>query len=213
MYKKCVFVGDSLVMEYGDNIVGVAKLYKETEKYLDYDVVVASKCPLRSAAIARSIKDMIGKSNKFSENPSTKRRKYFVEEIDSDVLPISANVCFQKTEQIECSVKNTKEEESTIEPNTMVFQNKDLLYRKIYDYYKTNIERRVDELVKRNKVTLWYEVWIDLTDFGLEEMYEELRRLTFDAAAEKIYNYLLDREKYYDSPQYIEDLNRMMLQD
>lgn len=95
-YKKCVFIGDSLVMEYGDKIVGIAKLHRETDKCLDYDVIVAAGCVLGAASIARNIKDMIGKSNKFTAKPTNKRRKYYVEEIDADVLPIHAQVKFSR---------------------------------------------------------------------------------------------------------------------
>lgn len=93
-YKKCVFLNNALVMEYGDNIVGIAMLHEETDKCLDFDVVVAKRCPLGAKAIARYIKDMIGKSNKFTANPSTKRRKYFVEEVDCEVLPVKAEITF-----------------------------------------------------------------------------------------------------------------------
>lgn len=92
--RKCVLLGDAVVMEYGEKIVGVAKLHEETDNYLDYDVIVANQCELGGQAIARYIKDMIGKSNKFTTNPTKKKRKYFVEEIDADVLPIKAQIQF-----------------------------------------------------------------------------------------------------------------------
>ena len=94
LFRKCVFLGDAVVMEYGDKIVGVAKLHEETDKCFDYDVIVAKRCSLGAEKIARFIKDMIGKSNKFTENPSTKRRKYYVEEVDCEVLPIKAKITF-----------------------------------------------------------------------------------------------------------------------
>ena len=94
--KKSVFLGDSVVMEYGNQIVGIAKLHEETEKCCDYDIVVAAKCELGAAAIARNIKDMIGKSNKFEINPSKKRRKYYVEEVDDVTLPVKAEIKFSK---------------------------------------------------------------------------------------------------------------------
>ena len=96
LFRKCVFLGDAVVMEYGDKIVGVAKLHEETNKCLDYDVIVAKNCELGGATIARYIKDMIGKSNKFTQNPSTKRRKYYVEEVNCSVLPINAKIVFTK---------------------------------------------------------------------------------------------------------------------
>ena len=96
LYRKCVFIGGSLVMEYGDSIVGIARLHEETQNCLDYDVVVAKNCNLGGATIERYIKDMIGKSNKFSETPSTKRRKYYVEEVECESLPIKAEITFSK---------------------------------------------------------------------------------------------------------------------
>lgn len=96
-FLKAVFLGDSLVMEYGDDIIGIAKLHEETDKYLDFDVVVASNNPnVEPNKIARSIKDMIGKSNKFLLNPSNKKRKYYVEEVDCEVLPIKAEIKFSR---------------------------------------------------------------------------------------------------------------------
>ena len=87
-------LGGSLIMEYGDKIIGAAKLHEETDKCLDYDVVVAAKCEIGPKVIARYIKDMIGKSNKFSDNPSPKRRKYYVSEVYDDQLPITAKIVF-----------------------------------------------------------------------------------------------------------------------
>lgn len=81
-------------MEYGDKIVGVARLHEEGDNYFDYDVIVAKNCELGGEKIARYIKGMIGKSNKFSETPSMKRHKYYVEEVDCDVLPITAKIEF-----------------------------------------------------------------------------------------------------------------------
>lgn len=95
-FLKAVFLGDSVIMEYGDNIVGIAKLYEETAKCMDYDVTVAGKCVLGAERIARSIKDMIGRSNKFSFTPSEKRRKYYVEVVDTEVLPIKAQIKFSR---------------------------------------------------------------------------------------------------------------------
>ncbi len=95
-YLKAVFLGNALVMEYGDKIVGIAKLHEETEKYKDYDVVVAQRCIPGHERVVRSIKDMIGKSNKFSFTPTNKRRKYYVELVDTDILPIKAELVFSK---------------------------------------------------------------------------------------------------------------------
>lgn len=95
-YKKCVFLGDSVIVEYGDKIVGAAKLHEETDKCFDYNIVVAAQCELSADSIARTIKDLIGKSNKFTANPTTKRRKYCVSKVDGAELPISAKIVFTK---------------------------------------------------------------------------------------------------------------------
>ena len=96
LYRKCIFLGDSLVMEYGDKIVGAAKLHEETSKYFDYNVIVANKCEIGGEKIARYIKDMIGKSNKFVDNPSKKRRKYYTDYVECEYLPIKASIKFSK---------------------------------------------------------------------------------------------------------------------
>lgn len=93
-YRKCVFLGDSVVMEYENKIVGIAKLHEETNKTIHYDIVVAKECELGGKQIARYIKDMIGRSNKFTTNPSTKRRRYHVKEVDCNVLPVEARIVF-----------------------------------------------------------------------------------------------------------------------
>lgn len=95
-YLKAVFIGNTLVMECGEAIIGIARLYQETEKCLDYDVVVAGKHSISADAIARKIKDMIGKANKFRVNPSTKRRKYQVEVRPCEALPVTASITLQK---------------------------------------------------------------------------------------------------------------------
>lgn len=95
-YRKCAMIGTSVVMEYGDAIVGIARLHEETGKCVDYDVVVARDCEIGGKAVARCIKDMIGKSNKFSANPSSKRRKYYVDEVAGAALPVKAAITFSR---------------------------------------------------------------------------------------------------------------------
>lgn len=91
-YMKAVLLGNSLVMEFGNKIVGLAKLHEETDRCMDWDVVVATKCPMGGKAVAKSIKDMIGRSNKYDVNPSKKRRKYYVEEFESDFIPVNVSL-------------------------------------------------------------------------------------------------------------------------
>lgn len=95
-YLKAVFIGNTLVMECGEVIIGIARLYQETEKCLDYDVVVAGKHAMGADTIARKIKNMIGKANKFCANPSAKRRKYQVEVRPCEALPVTARITLLK---------------------------------------------------------------------------------------------------------------------
>lgn len=95
-YVKAVFLGDKLIMEYKNNIIGVARLHSETEKTRDYDVIVAGRCELNAEYIARSIKDMIGRSFKFHNNPVIKRNKYYIEVIDNNMLSVAAKLEFKR---------------------------------------------------------------------------------------------------------------------
>lgn len=96
-FRKCVLLGNALVMEYGNEIVGAAKLRDDADALHEYDVFVARDCEIGSIVIARYIKNMIGKSNKFTETPSQKRRRYYVEEIPGESLPIAASITFSRT--------------------------------------------------------------------------------------------------------------------
>lgn len=93
--RKCVMFNDTVVMEYGFRIVGVAKLYQETDKVKDYDIIVSNGAQIAPEKIAAYIKNMISKSNKFTEHPSKKRRRYNVEYIDGESLPINAYITFK----------------------------------------------------------------------------------------------------------------------
>ncbi len=89
-----MFLNNRVVMEYGNNIVGIATLQEETDKAIKYNISVASSNELGKDKIARYIKDLIGKSNKFSNTPSTKKRKYSVSEYECEILPITAEIKF-----------------------------------------------------------------------------------------------------------------------
>lgn len=91
-YRKAVLLGDDVVMEYGNDIVGVATKIDETPKCSVYKLWVATQNELCPIKITRSIKDLIGRSNKFTDEPSTKRRKYIVERVHCDVLPVRAGI-------------------------------------------------------------------------------------------------------------------------
>lgn len=91
-YKKAVFLGDDVVMEYGNDIVGIATKIDETAKCIVYKLWVATDNEPSPIKIARNIKDLIGKSNKFADEPSSKRRKYIVEQVSCAVLPVRAGI-------------------------------------------------------------------------------------------------------------------------
>lgn len=93
-YLKAVLLEDKVVMEFGNQIIGIAKLHNENEKYYDWDIVVATKCPLGGKKVERKMKDIIGRSYKYSINPSNKRRKYYVEYFEMAYLPIKVSLNF-----------------------------------------------------------------------------------------------------------------------
>lgn len=178
--RKAVFLGDSAVMEYGNDIVGIAKLHEETEKYLDYDIVVAAKCELGADAIARFIKDMIGKSNKFTDNPSTKKRKYYVDKQDCEILPIKAEIKFSRVNKV--STTPTKED----------------------------IKKRVQEICKEQDRTFYYEVWYDYDECFENEFLPKIKGMNLEDSAQCVYKLMCELDDWYYSPDYINKLNECL---
>lgn len=174
-FIKGVFLGDALAMFYGDEIIGIAKLHEETDKALDFDVVVVKGNEIPSEKIERSIKDMIGKSNKFSMTPSTKRRKYYVSYEEGTELNITAQIVFKRKEPTP-----TKED----------------------------IIKRANQ--KNPKESYYYEVLIDLDEKFDTEIAPLIKGLNIEQAADKVIEYMNEREKYYLSPQHYADLNTML---
>ena len=93
-YRKAVLLNDTVVMEYGNDLVGIAVKIDENPKSVLYHICVATQNELDPTLIARAIKDMIGKSNKFSDSPSTKKRRYDVVEYDAMSLPYRVGMIF-----------------------------------------------------------------------------------------------------------------------
>lgn len=91
-YKKAVLLGDDIVMEYGNDIVGVGTKVDETPKCIMYQLWIATQNELGATKIARNLKDLIGRSNKFTDEPSSKRRKYIVEQVRCDALPVRVGI-------------------------------------------------------------------------------------------------------------------------
>ena len=96
VYRKAVFLGDEVVFEYGNDIVGIAVKTNEDEKSISYLILEATENPLGATKIARNIKDLIGRSNKFSDKPTNKRRKYEVKNICSASLPVRVGIAINE---------------------------------------------------------------------------------------------------------------------
>lgn len=91
-YTKSAFIGDDVLMEHDNDVVGYATKTDETDKTIVYTLWVAIQNELPHHKITRSIKDLIGKSNKFSSNPSTKRRRYMVVPVDKAAIPVRVGI-------------------------------------------------------------------------------------------------------------------------
>lgn len=60
--------------------------------------------------------------------------------------------------------------------------------------------------------TFWYEVWIDLEENWVngENIYLQVKDMDLREVGKYLFNKLCRYEAYYDSPQWIEDLNKMV---
>ena len=96
VYRKAVFLGDEVVFEYGNDIVGIAVKTNEDERNISYLILVAAENTLGATKIARYIKDIICRSNKFSNNPTNKRRRYEVKNICSASLPVRVGIAINE---------------------------------------------------------------------------------------------------------------------
>lgn len=87
-----------------------------------------------------------------------------------------------------------------------------------------NIKEKVDALYYKLKHELvyksnhskhpfWYEVFVDFNEDFDEVLYPVIKDLPYWAAFDLCWGYLQSREDYYDSPSWIEDLNKMIKND
>ena len=88
------------------------------------------------------------------------------------------------------------------------YQNSpDMKERQMYDFYKKNWNPLIDRIIEEEKPFgvnkhgltngIYYEAWIDLTDYFIPDNYEKLRNLSFEEAARQCYGYLVKQHKYY----------------
>ena len=79
--------------------------------------------------------------------------------------------------------------------------SKDMKTRQMFAYYEQNLKPKIEDIVreKTNGEGIYYEAWIDLTDYYIPEHYKELRQLDFDQAAELCVKYMIEQEKEYYS--------------
>ena len=57
---------------------------------------------------------------------------------------------------------------------------------------------------------LWYEVWIDLSEDWIDKWFSSFRYMENKDIIEVCVKYLNDRERFYDSSDYIDMLNKMV---
>lgn len=96
VYRKAVFLGNEVVFEYGNDIVGIAVKTDENDRSISYLIFVAAENTLDATKIARYVKDLIGRSNKFSNKPTNKRRRYEVKNICSASLPVRVGIAINE---------------------------------------------------------------------------------------------------------------------
>lgn len=78
--------------------------------------------------------------------------------------------------------------------------SKDMKTRQMFAYYEQNLKPKINTIVEKqtNGKGIYYEAWIDLTDYFIPDNYKELRQLDFDQAAELCVKYMIEQEqKYY----------------
>ena len=57
---------------------------------------------------------------------------------------------------------------------------------------------------------LWYEVWIDLTDTWIDKWFSTFRFMKDEEIVEVCVKFLNKQERFYDSPDYYDMLNRLV---
>lgn len=83
--KKSIVIGGSAIVEYSNNIVGIATLNNNV-----WHIIVASGCELGAKRVANSLKYVIRKDT------TTQRRKYSIEERQGEALVVEATITFTK---------------------------------------------------------------------------------------------------------------------
>lgn len=83
----------------------------------------------------------------------------------------------------------------------------DMKERQMFDFYESNWKPLIGRIIGEEKPFgvdsygltkgIYYEAWIDLTDYFIPDNYEKLRNLSFEEAARLCYDYLVQRHKIY----------------
>ena len=94
--RKSVVIGDSVAVEFNGKVVGLGKLNNESCGCRDYDIAVAECCVCGGNSIAEHIKCLIRQRDRYSGNLPVKRRRFFVETVDNEVIPVRINLIFSK---------------------------------------------------------------------------------------------------------------------
>ena len=77
--------------------------------------------------------------------------------------------------------------------------SKDMKTRMMFAFYEQNLKPRINSIIKNEFYGdgIYYEAWIDLTDYFIPDNYEMLRQIDFDQAAELCVKYMIEQEQKY----------------
>lgn len=124
---------------------------------------------------------------------------YLVDKEEDDALCLNAN---QQRADIQESEPIDKDEAWLFYGNVAKPQTK---------HYIKDYNGDMSVFLNPDKKTFWYEVWIDLEDNWVdgEQIYLKVKDMDLREVGKYLFKKLCEYESYYDSPAYIEDLNKM----
>ena len=134
----------------------------------------------------------------------------------NDELKAIALVC-NTSEEFSVRAKNYLRNEKNICQPLMNDGELRELFRKVS--YQNEVDKAwkvYNEIIKpslKNRPEckgLWYEVWVDLSEDWIEKWFASFRYMEHKDIVEVCVKYLNDRERFYDSSDYIDMLNGML---
>lgn len=84
-------------------------------------------------------------------------------------------------------------------------------YQREYDKAWEKYDNTIKPMLKKRAdcANLWYETWIDLSDTWVDKWMQTFRYMSDNDIVEVCAKYLNECERYYDSPDYYDMLNKM----